>query len=273
MTGKRSEIARHIDIVRILTAASYRRLMAYPIDFGIGLAGFLIQVGLSVLVLVAVFGQVNALAGWTLNEAMFLLGTSMTTKGFDHCFTDQLWELARKLVQRGEFVRYLIRPAQPLVMLLSERFLYPDGIGELLGGLMITVVALVRLAHEGMFPSGSGRWICWAALMLCGTLVYSSTKLILASCAFWTTTSFNLMTAIYHLFNAAQYPLTVFPFLFKVILTGVVPVALTGYVPADVLLHGFSFIALVTPFITFAFVALAFMLWAQGIHYFEAVGG
>lgn len=84
MTGKRNEIARHIDIMRILTAASYRRLMAYPIDFGIGLAGFLIQVGLSVLVLVAVFGQVNALAGWTLNEAMFLLGTSMTTKGFDH---------------------------------------------------------------------------------------------------------------------------------------------------------------------------------------------
>lgn len=273
MTGKRNEIIRHIDIMRVLTIASYRRLMAYPIDFGIGLAGFLIQVGLSVLVLVAVFGQVNTLVGWTLNEAMLLLGTSMITKGLDHCFTDQLWELARKLVQRGEFVRYLIRPARPLVTLLSERFLYPDGIGELLGGLTITVVALVRLAHEGMFPSGAGRWVCWMALMVCGTLVYSSIKLILASCAFWTTTSLNLMTAIYHLFDAAQYPLTVFPFLFQVIFTGVVPVALTGYVPADVLLHGFSFIALVAPFITLALVALAAVVWVRGIRHFEAAGG
>jgi len=263
---------RYAGLLALLTGVGFRRLAYHRADFAIGMTGFLIRVGLNALLLVVIFRQVPALAGWTLDEALLLLGLAMTTRGLDHSFTDQLWELARKLVQRGELVRYLIRPVNPLFTLLSERFLYPDGLGELAGGLTITGYALHRLDAGGADLGGGGRWLAAAVLVGCGAVVYASIKLVLASAAFWTVTSLQLMTSVYEVSEAARYPLEVFPAPLRAVLVGVLPFAFTGYVPADFLLHGPSPLSLAAPLVAAALATVAIGVWRRGLDRFEAVG-
>lgn len=275
MTGRIStataRAGRYAGLLALLTGVGFRRLAYHRADFVIGMAGFLIRVCLNALLLVVIFRQVPSLAGWTLDEALLLLGLAMTARGLDHSFTDQLWELARKLVQRGELVRYLIRPVNPLFTLLSERFLYPDGLGELAGGLTITGYALHRLSG-GADLGGADRGLGTAVLVGCGAVVYASIKLVLASAAFWTVTSLQLMTSVYEVSEAARYPLEVFPAPLRAVLVGVLPFAFTGYVPADFLLHGPGPLSLAAPLVAAALATVAIGVWRRGLDRFEAVG-
>lgn len=271
--SRRRLALRYVRLVGVLTGASWRRLLAYPGDFFIGMAGFVVRVGLSVLIVVAIFGQVSTLAGWTLNESLLLVGVSMTVRGLDHCFTDQLWEMARKVVARGELVRYLIRPVNPLFTLLSERFLYPDGLGELIGGVVIVGVAVTRLDGDGVSLGGPLHVAGGIGLMLCGVAVYFALKLIFASMAFWTVTSLQAMDSMYQVSEAARFPLPVFPTGLQVVLVGVLPFAFTGYVPAEYLLHGTGMLSAVSPFATAGLVSLSLLIWRRGVNTFEAVGG
>jgi ABC-2 type transport system permease protein len=256
----------------LLTGVGLRRLLVYRADFLVGMIGFLLRIGLNVLLLEVIFAQAPALAGWTLDQALLLLGLAMCCRGLDHTFTDQLWELARKLVQRGELVRYLIRPVSPLFTLLSERFLYPDGLGELLGGVAVTGYAVSRLAGAGADLGGPGRWLLTAGLVGCGALVYACVKLVLASAAFWTVTSLQLMTSVYEVSEAARYPLQVFPAPIRGVLVGILPFAFTGFVPADYLLHGPGPLAAAAPLVAAALVLAAAAVWRRGLDRFEAVG-
>jgi ABC-2 type transport system permease protein len=259
---------RYARLTLALTSVGMRRLMSYRGDFLLGALGFAVRVGLNAALLVVVFRQVDALGGWTLGQMLLLLGLAMLSRGLDHTFTDQLWELGRKLVQRGELVRYLIRPVNPLYLLLSERFLYPDGIGELLAGALLTAYA----GHEAHVSAGPVRVLGTAGLVCCGALVYSAIKLILASLAFWTTTSFQVMSAIYQISDTARFPLTIFPAPIRGVLVSVLPFAFTGYVPAAFLLHGADGLSLATPLVTAALLAVAWLVWRRGLERFEAVG-
>lgn len=259
---------RYARLTLALTGVGLRRLMGYRGDFLVGAFGFAVRVGLNAALLMVVFRQVNALGGWTLGQMLLLLGLAMLSRGLDHTFTDQLWELGRKLVQRGELVRYLVRPVNPLYLLLSERFLYPDGIGELLAGALLTAYA----GHEAHVTAGPVRLLGTAALVCCGALIYSSLKLILAALAFWTTTSFQVMSAIYQISDTARFPLGIFPAPVRGVLVTVLPFALTGYAPAAFLLRGADGLTFAAPLVTGAFVFLAWLVWRRGLERFEAVG-
>jgi len=199
---------------------------------------------------------------------LFLLGFAMITRGLDHMFTAQLWELARKLVQRGEFYRYLIRPANPLFLLLSERFMYPDGIGDVLAGLLVSGYAI----HQLNLSPSPGLIGAGVLLAVCGALVYSSVKLVLASLAFWTTTSLPTMTAVYQLGDVSSYPMNIFPWPVVSLLTWVLPYAFTAYIPATYLLHGETRYAVWAPAAALGCCAAAALVWHRGLARYEMTG-
>jgi ABC-2 type transport system permease protein len=261
-------VRRYAGLAAVLAGIGLRRLLAYRADFLVGAFGFAVRVGLNVGLLAVVFGQVRALGGWTFDQALLLLGLAITCRGLDHTVTDQLWELGRKLVQRGELVRYLIRPVNPLFTLLSERFLYPDGVGELVAGVAVAGYAV----HRVDLPGPAARWLVAAGLVLCGALVYSAIKLLLASLAFWTVTSLQVMAAVYEVSETARYPLQVFPAPVRLVLVTVLPFAFTGYVPARYLLHGADALTVAAPVVAGLLLLAALAVWRRGLERFEAVG-
>ncbi|MFI9151596.1 ABC transporter permease [Streptomyces sp. NPDC053367] len=263
-----STAARYARLAWFLGGVGLHRLTAYRTDFLMGAGAFVVRVGIQTAVVGLVFRQVPAVGGWSYHEVLFLLGFSLLPRGLDHLFTDQLWELGRKLVQRGEFYRHLIRPVNPLFSLLSERFLHPDGLGELALG-----VVLVCYAGSGLGLSLTPeQWLLAPLLVLCGALIHTAVKLFFASLSFWTVTSMPSMYAASQVSEFAAYPLDLYHPSLRALLTWVLPFAFTAYVPSAYLLHGSTDLLGWLPVVTGAALALALTVWRRGIDTYEMTG-
>lgn len=224
------ELLRHLGLTWFLGGVYLRRLMEYRADFLIGTFSFFIAVSVQALTITIVFRQVPAVEGWRYEEALFLLGFSLIPRGLDHLFTDNLWELGRKFVQRGEFFKYLIRPVNPLFYLVSERFFYPDGLGQLLAGISITAYAAGRLdLHLSIVKLAAA-----VGFVVCGAMIYMAIKLTFASLAFWTVVSLPAMSAVYELASFVKYPFDIYNGAVRMLLTWVIPFAFTAYVPVSI---------------------------------------
>ncbi|MFH9660899.1 ABC transporter permease [Streptomyces sp. NPDC017248] len=265
MTGT---VWRHVRLAFFLGGVGLHRLSAYRMDFALGAGAFLVRVGLQTAVVGLVFRQVPAVGGWSYHEVLFLLGFSLLPRGLDHLFTDQLWELGRKLVQRGEFYRYLIRPVNPLFSLLSERFFHPDGLGELAVG-----AALVGWSGSAIgLDLTPVQWAVAPLLVLCGALIHTSVKLLFASLSFWTVTSLPSMYAAGQVSEFAAYPLDIYHPSLRALLTWVLPFAFTSYVPCVYLLTGATGRVVWLPVVTAGALAVALTVWRRGINAYEMTG-
>ncbi|WP_327687147.1 ABC transporter permease [Streptomyces sp. NBC_00467] len=263
-----STVVRYTRLTWYLSGVSLHRLTEYRMDFLLGAGGLLLRVVCQVAVIGMVFQQVPVIAGWNYSQVLFLLGFSLLPRGLDRLFTDQLWILARKLVQNGEFFRYLIRPVHPLFSLLSERFLYPDGFGELLTGVALTWYAADRLDLD---PS-AGQLLLAPLLVLCGTLILASIKTAFAALAFWTTSSFPVLYAANQLGDFAGYPLDLYHPSLRWLLTWLLPYAFTAYVPASYLLFGHTAMLPWLFLVTVGLVTLALVVWHRGVDRYEMTG-
>ena len=199
-------------------------------DFLIGAVSFFVVVSVQALAISMVFRQVPVVQGWRYEEALFLLGYSFIPRGLDHMFTDNLWELGGKFVQRGEFFKYLIRPVNLLYYLISERFFYPEGLGQLLASVAITAYAATMLdVHLSIYKLAAAT-----GFVVSGAMIYMAIKLAFASLAFWTVVSLPAMAAVYELSSFGKYPLDIYRDAVRMLLTWVIPFAFTAYVPVTI---------------------------------------
>jgi ABC-2 type transport system permease protein len=267
-TGGRSGPLRMVRLTWYLSGVSLHRLTEYRLDFLLGAGSFAVRLTLQALVVGIVFQHVPTIGGWHYYQVLFLLGYSFLPRGLDHLFTDQLWEVGRKLVQRGEFYRYLIRPVNPLYLVLSERFCYPDGLGELLTGLVTAGYAAGRLGLH-LTPV---RIVVAVGLVVCGALIHTSIKLLFASLSFWTTTSLSAMTAANDIADFARYPMDIYHGPLRWALTWLLPYAFTSYVPASYLLFGSTRYLWWTPVVTAVALAVSYRVWSAGVARYETTG-
>ncbi|MET7847446.1 ABC-2 family transporter protein [Streptomyces avermitilis] len=261
-------VVRYVRLSWFLGGVGLHRLAAYRMDFALGAGAFLVRVGIQTAVVGLVFGQVPAVGGWSYHEVLFLLGFSLLPRGLDHLFTDQLWELGRKLVQRGEFYRYLIRPVNPLFSLLSERFFHPDGLGELVVGAVLVGYA----GSELDLSLTAAQWALAPLLVLCGALIHTAVKLFFASLCFWTVTSLPAMYAANQVSEFSSYPLDIYHPSLRGLLTWVLPFAFTAYVPSVYLLTGKSALLGWLPVVTAGALSLALAVWRRGVNRYEMTG-
>ncbi|QMU71264.1 ABC transporter permease [Streptacidiphilus sp. P02-A3a] len=266
--GAAATAARYTRLTWYLSGVSLHRLTEYRMDFLIGAGGFLARVGCQLLVVAMVFQQVSVIGGWDYRQVLFLLGFSLLPRGLDRLFTDQMWILARRLVQSGDFYRYLIRPVNPLFTLLSERFLYPDAFGELATGIGITWYAADGLRLR-LTPL---QLVLAPLLVLCGAVILASIKTLFASLSFWTTNSFPALYAAGQLGDFAGYPLDLYQPSLRWLLTWVLPYAFTAYVPASYLVFGRTGLLPWLPVVTAALAALALTTWHRGVDRYEMTG-
>lgn len=262
------EALRHLGLTWFLGAVYLRRLMEYRADFLIGTVSFFVAVSVQALTISMVFRQVPVVQGWRYEEVLFLLGFSLIPRGLDHLFTDNLWELGRKFVQRGEFFKYLIRPVDPLFYLISERFFYPEGLGQLLAGISITGYAAMMLDLHLSVPKLAAA----AGLVICGAMIYMAIKLVFASLAFWTVVSLPAMAAVYELSSFVKYPLDIYSGAVRLLLTWVIPFAFTAYVPVTYLLFDRTDLIFWTPLVAVISLAIALTIWRKGLAVYEATG-
>lgn len=246
-----------------------KSLMEYKADFFIGLFGFVVIQATGIAFLYLVFQRIPSLNGWTFDEILFIYGFAQLPRGLDHLFTDNLWLLAGRIIVRGEFDRYLLRPINPLFHLIAERF-QPDAFGELAVGVALIITSISKLKLSFSFID----IMIFIIVVICGSIIYTSIKLFFASFAFWLKFSQSILFMNYMLSDFTKYPLSIYSKWIRIILTFIIPFAFTAFFPAGYFVGKIDIYTAVGGTALAALVSfiIAYSTWSLGIRAYESAG-
>jgi len=206
--------------------------MQYRANFIVGILGSIVWnvVNLGLIgVLVTRFTNLN---NWTLWELVFLyclwmLGHSLFNLLFSH--SNQLEDY---LID-GTFDQFLLRPASPLIQLLGRELQYIE-ITDLLIGLTGLSLAYVQLGLHW----NAWSWGFCVVAVISGAIIELALNLLIGASAFWTGRSRGIFIIVSPFYNLVrQYPIDIFGKAFRVLVTGLLPVAFMNYYPALILLN------------------------------------
>lgn len=256
-------------IYRLLAAQNLKRLMEYKADFLTGAISFLIDQAIGIGFIFIIFTQIPMLSGFSFEQIVFIYGFSQIPKGLDHLLTDNLWCVGYFLVKQGAFDKYLTRPINPLFHVIAETF-QVDAIGELVVGIGLIIYS----------AGGAGLYVTPLSVILTivaipfAVLIYTSIKIATAAFAFWIKSSGFIIQMVYGMNEFAKYPTTIYSTPIRLLVTYIIPFALTGYYPVLYLLTGENplyNIGLVLPVSVLLFL-LSLLIWHKGLAAYESAG-
>lgn len=244
-------------------------LMEYKTDFLIGLAGFVLVQFSGLVFLYIVFQRIPSLNGWSFNEVLFIYGFAQLPRGIDHLLTDNIWMLSGRIIVRGEFDRYLLRPINPFFHMIAEVF-QPDALGELIVGIALVSASIPKL-NININPLNI---LYFVLLIIFGAVIYTSIKLFFASFAFWIKFSQSIVFMSYSLSDFAKYPMSIYAKPIQAILTFIIPFAFTAYFPAGYFVGKINVLTAVggTALIAVISFTIAYGTWLRGIQVYESAG-
>jgi len=223
---------QYLRMVRLFISTAIQNMLAYRLNFWISLLHSLLSFGTGVIAVEVLFGQVEAIRGWTLSSTLGLLGTYLTLGALRRLFIGPSLEALAGMdgeIWTGKFDYTLLRPVD-VQFLASVRLWQPLALLDLVLGGGVLIAAGVRLGHTMTFADvlsflvalASGVAILYAILLAFSALVFWSP-------GFLYTWLFNA------LFQMARYPVGLYPGWLRLVLTWVVPVGIMTTVPAQAL--------------------------------------
>jgi len=247
-----------------------RTVVEYRADFWIGIAGAALMHGAGLVLITALFGQIDQIGGWSVWEVAILYGLTLIPAGLRELFCDGPW-LLRQLVNSGEFDRLLVHPVSP-AMQTATRLASIHGVGQLSLGV-------------GLLLLGSTRSdIAWAPGTV-GFLVVSIVASFTLLCAigflayligFWEPSAQSAIpTAYASLIDFAKFPLDIYSNVIKGLVTVVAPFAFVSYFPALVLLGRdtpWRWLGFASPVVSLLVVLLTSWLWHKALNRYQGVG-
>jgi ABC-2 type transport system permease protein len=260
------------DTYRRLIGARIRGQWQYRLSFVLHVAGQFVAGFADFVGIAVIFGRIDALEGWSVEEVLFLYGTSQLAFGIGDVFVSPV-ERAAIHVRLGSFDQILTRPLSPLFLLVTGEFELRR-IGRLLQGLAVFVAAVVAFP----LPWTPGRAALTAMTVVCGAVIFGAAWVITSSIVFWTVDSQEMANSItYGGGLVTQYPVDILGgWLRRFFL--VVPMAFVAYVPATWVLehqdvYGLpSWAAFATPVVALAFATVARLVWRAGIRRYRSTG-
>lgn len=259
----------YVKIYGMFLSQYIKSIMQSKTDFFVGfIAFFLIQFG-GIAFISLIFLQIPDLAGWSFYELLFIYGIANIPRGIDHIFADYLWLLAGRVVVRGEFDRYLLRPLNPLFQLLAER-IQADGIGEVIIGIILVVFA----SSKGHIDMGGLKILILCIMIFFAIFIYTGIKLFFASLAFWMKRSQSILFMFYSTSDFAKYPLMIYHKFVRTFITYIIPFALTAYIPASYFLGESTLMQSLGLLILMSCVTvvISYATFLRGIKQYESVG-
>jgi len=116
--------------------------------------------------------------------------------------------------------------------------------------------------------------------ILSGTLIETTLGLLVACVAFWTGRSRRVGSLVIQLNMMLQhYPMDIFGYTFRVVVTGLIPVAFMNYYPALMLLDkterlgAWWWLSYLSPLVALVMIGLSAQLWHLALQRYSSSGG
>lgn len=235
--------------------------LQYRVNFFIYVFQAMLTLGTGLVVLSLVFSYTTELGGWSRPELLAVMGVHILVGGLIRTTIQPNMVKLMEDVRQGTLDFALTKPEDAQVLVSVREVRIWQAVDVLVGAIVL-VVAVLQL--EG----GIGAWDALAfviALVLGGLTVYCF-WLIITTLAFWVVRIHETVELFEGVYQAGRWPVTVYPFALRIILTFLVPLAVAITVPAQGITSRLSgqTLALATAF-TVALIAFARWLWKRGL--------
>ncbi len=254
-------MARYLRLLGIQFRASAAVAMQYRVEFLVEGALALFWVGWSLVPLLVLFGHRTAVAGWSLDEALVVIGWFTLMKGVLEGAVNPSLTSVVEHIRKGTLDFVLLKPADAQFLVSTAKF-EPWRVLDLGGALAIFAIAFVRLRR----PPAPGDVLAALLLLLCAAWTLYSLWILVVSAAFYVVKVDNLTFLFSSIFDAARWPATVFRGVWRVVFTIVIPLSLMTTYPAMALLGRLDLrTALLSGLGAGALAALSRAVWLRAI--------
>ena len=235
--------------------------LAYRTETLVNVLLMFMWTGWDLLSLSIIFGNTQSLGGWDIGQLIALLGVFRIVHTL---MSGLVWPNTEKFntaMRDGTLDYTLLQPA-PTLFLVSFTRIIIWRVADL-----VVAVALLAL---GLSISGQGvtwpAFISFALLLAGGMAIFYSLWIVLLAFTFWFIKFDNNVTILQALLEAGRYPATVSPPWLRLIVTFVVPIALSTTVPVQALRGELAWWQ-VAMFLVVAVVvvAVALRIWSAGV--------
>ena len=252
---------RMLAVIRAQLRASLSLALQYRLDFVVEGALALLWTAVTLVPVYVVFGQRQAVEGWTFPEMLLVVGWFVALKGFlEGTISPSLTNVVEH-IRKGTLDFVLLKPVDAQ-LLVSLSKIEPWRVVDLAGAAAIFIYAFRQIGH---WPSPGQVALALGLLLGAVVLLYSIAIMVIAI-AFFAVRVDNLLYLFQSIFDVARWPSSVFRGALAAIFTFVVPLALMTTYPALALLGRLSAgNALGALAGTLAFAALARLVWTRSI--------
>ncbi|WP_152361814.1 ABC transporter permease [Microlunatus speluncae] len=210
-----------------------RRLLAFRVNLIFDVVMSMIWLAVTLATVLVVYTATDTLAGWSLPEALILIGTFQVLSGLKQTFLDpNLSWFPERGIRQGKLDVMLLQPA-PTLFLVSLSSCSPLSLVQSGLGLGVIVVGLARLGR----PPEPAAVVSWLVMIMVGLVITWSLGMILAVLAFWAP---KLQLDVFYgsAWQLARYPVDIYPGPLRAVLTYLFPMALIATAPTLVLVRG-----------------------------------
>jgi ABC-2 type transport system permease protein len=250
---------------RVRSQMEYRASLAFQIvgTAAIGVVDF--------VAIVVLFSNVDALAGWSLEEVALLYGFAAVSFFLTDLAIGHL-DLFPQMIRDGTFDLVLVRPLPSLLQVIASDFSLRR-VGKAVQGLAVLGWALTQ-AEIAWDPL---RVAYVPVIVLAGALVYAGIWVTMATIAFWIVDAMEFVNAFTYGGNyLASYPLDVFARWLRSFVVFVVPVGFVAYFPASALLDRGGWaeaLGWLAPAVGAALCGVSCLVWTGAVRHYRSAGG
>lgn len=240
-------------------------IMAYRGEFFLAVVNVVIGLVSQVFGLWVIFGNTSSLNGWSADQILVLIGVHTLLRGFLDLIVRPSMDDLMEAIRLGTFDFTLTKPADSQLLAASKVFA-PSAITNLLAGILVVVVGMVRLDDS----VGASELLSFAVTLLCGLVMFASILVLLTTMSFWFVKLTNVLVIFESIFGqAGKWPIAIFPQWLQFGLTFLVPVGFAVTVPAQAVGQGVAWTQVgLAVILAGAFAVVARLFWRVGIRHY-----
>lgn len=251
---------RMIRLFAAIVALSLRREVTFRVNFVLNIAGSVIAATTALLTTTVVYQHTATLGGWTVGEAIVLLGTYQIVSGFLATFVEPNVVWFGQTVQSGALDATLVKPVASL-FLASLGTCAPLGLVQVVAGSVTIAIGFGRLGG----PPAPWHVVGWVLMVACGCAICWATRVGLACLALWAP-ALSMDVVYGAVWQFGRFPVSVFDQPARFVLAWVIPLGLISTLPAMALVRGPEVGQLAVSLLAaIAGVVVVRQLWTRGL--------
>jgi ABC-2 type transport system permease protein len=204
--------------------------LAYRADAIVNMVLSIIWLGWDLLSLNIIFSNTRQLGGWGPGELIALLGVWRLVNVM---MSTIIWPNTEKFntgVRDGSLDYTFLQPANSQLLVSISRIV----VWRAWDLVLATVLIVTGIASSGG-TTNPVQIITFLALTLSGAAIIYSLWIVLISLTFWFTKFDNNVTIMAALMDAGRYPVQVYPFWLRALITFVIPIGVATTIPLQAL--------------------------------------